>query len=101
MSSLLNMKNLTKKAITHTIGWAIQTFIHALNKFYVQPSVSSLNQFGFITPNEWNTFQQLHTILEAIALINRMKVLIRKNKFKHKLGPGEYKVAIPLWTKNE
>jgi hypothetical protein len=32
---------------------------------------------------------------------NRMKELIQKNKFKHRLGPGGYKVAIPLWTKQE
>jgi hypothetical protein len=60
-----------------------------------------LNRFGFITPNEWNTFQQLHTTPEAIALNNRMKELIPKNKFKHKLGLGGYKAAIPLCTKKE
>jgi hypothetical protein len=32
---------------------------------------------------------------------NRMKELIQKNKFKHRLGPSGYKVAIPLWRKNE
>jgi hypothetical protein len=32
---------------------------------------------------------------------NRMKALIQKNKFKHRLGPSGYKVAIPLWRKNE
>jgi hypothetical protein len=32
---------------------------------------------------------------------NRMKELIQKNKFKHKLGPSGYKAAIPLWTKKE
>jgi hypothetical protein len=60
-----------------------------------------LNRFGFITPNEWNTFQQLHNTPEAIALNNRMKELIQKNKFKHRLGFGGYKATIPLWTKKE
>jgi hypothetical protein len=32
---------------------------------------------------------------------NRMKELIQKNKFKHRLGPGGYKAAIPFWTKKE
>jgi hypothetical protein len=32
---------------------------------------------------------------------NRMKELIWKNKFKHRLEPGGYKAAIPLWTKKE
>jgi hypothetical protein len=80
---------------------ALQRFRHALNKFNVQPGVSPLNRFGFITPNEWNTFQQRHITPEAMACSNRMKELIQKNKFKHRLGPGGYKVAIPLWTKME
>jgi hypothetical protein len=79
-----------------TIGRALQRSRHALNKFYVQFGVSPFNQYGFITPNEWNTFQQLHTTPEAMVHSNRMKELIRKNKFKHSVGPGGYKAAIPL-----
>jgi hypothetical protein len=30
-----------------------------------------------------------------------MKELNQRNKSKHKLGPGWYKAAIPLWTKKE
>jgi hypothetical protein len=90
-----------KRAIILTIGWALRRFKHALNKFYVQPVVSPFNQFGFITPNEWNIFQQLHTTPETMAHSNRMKELIQKNKFKHRLGPGGYKDAISLWTKKE
>jgi hypothetical protein len=50
-----------KRATILTIGWALRRFRHALNKFYVQPGVSPSNWFGFITPNEWNTFKELHT----------------------------------------
>jgi hypothetical protein len=32
---------------------------------------------------------------------NRMKEVIQKNKFKHRLGPSGYKATIPLWTKKE
>jgi hypothetical protein len=32
---------------------------------------------------------------------HQMKELIHKNKFKHRLGPGGYKAAIPIWTKKE
>jgi hypothetical protein len=35
-----------------TIGRALRRFRHALNKFYVQPGASPLNQVGFITSNE-------------------------------------------------
>jgi hypothetical protein len=30
-----------------------------------------------------------------------MKELSAKNKFKHKLGPGGYKAAMPKWAKKE
>jgi hypothetical protein len=36
-----------------------------------------------------------------MACSNRMKELIQKNKFKHRLGPSGYKATIPLWTKKE
>jgi hypothetical protein len=90
-----------KRATILTIGRALRRFKHALNKFYVQPSVSPFNQFGFITPNEWNTFKELHTTPESMACSNRMKELFWKNKFKNRLGPGGYKATIPLWTKKE
>jgi hypothetical protein len=90
-----------KRATILSIGRALQRFKHALNKFYVQPGVSPFNHFGFVTPNEWNTFKELHTTSKAMAHSNRMKELIQKNKFKHRLGPGGYKATIPLWTKKE
>jgi hypothetical protein len=65
-----------KRATIFTIGRALRRFRHALNKFYVQPGVSSFNQFGFIIPNEWNTFKELHTTPESMAHSNRMKELI-------------------------
>jgi hypothetical protein len=89
-----------KRATILTIGRALRRFRHALNNFYVQPGVSPFNQFGFITPNKWSTFKELHTTLESMARSNRMKELIQKNRFKHRLGPSGYKAAIPLWTKS-
>jgi hypothetical protein len=65
-----------KRATILTIGRALQRFRHSFNKIYVKPGVSPLNQFGFITPDEWNTFQQLHITPETIAHSNRMKELI-------------------------
>jgi hypothetical protein len=94
-------EELVKRATALTVGRALRRFRHALNKFYVQLGVSPLNQIGFITPNEWNAFQQLHTTLEAITPSNRLKELIQKNKFKHRLGPGGDKATIPLWTKQK
>jgi hypothetical protein len=63
--------------------------------------LSLLNQFEYIMPNEWDTFVQQHTTLEAIALSNKMNELNPKNKFKHKIRPRGYMAAMPKWTKKE
>jgi hypothetical protein len=84
-----------------TISNALRRFRYALNKYYVQRGLSPLNRFGYITPNKWNTFVQQHTTSKAIALSTKMKELNKKNKFRHKLGPGGYKVAMPIWTKKD
>jgi hypothetical protein len=36
-----------------------------------------------------------------MALNNKRKELNVKNKFRHKLGPGGYKTAMPKWAKKE
>jgi hypothetical protein len=65
------------------------------NADYVQRGLSPLNQFGYITPNEWDTFVQQHTTPQVVALSNKMKELNAKNKFRHKIGPEGYKAAMP------
>jgi hypothetical protein len=72
-----------------------------LSKYYLQRGLSPLNQFGYSTPNEWDTFIQQHTTPEATTLSNKMKELNMKNKFRHKLGPEGYKASIQKWTKKE
>jgi hypothetical protein len=52
-------------------------------------------------PNKWDTFVQQHITPQAVALSNKMKELNTKNKFRHKLGPGGYKAAMPKWVKKE
>jgi hypothetical protein len=83
------------------ISNTLRRFRHALNKYYVQRGLSLLNQFGYIMPNEWDTFVQQHATPQAIALSNKMKELNVKNKFRHKLGPGGYKATMPKWAKKE
>jgi hypothetical protein len=47
-----------QNAMMKTISNALQRFRHALNKYYVQRGRSLLNRFGYIMPNEWDTFVQ-------------------------------------------
>jgi hypothetical protein len=78
-----------------TISNALWRFRHALNMYYVQRGLSQLNRFGYITPNEWDTFVQQHTTPQVVALSNKMKELNTKKKFRHKLGSRGYKAAMP------
>jgi hypothetical protein len=48
-----------------------------------------------------DTFKEMHTTPESMVRINRMKELIQKNNFNHRLGSGGYKATTPLWTKKE
>jgi hypothetical protein len=90
-----------KNAMMKIISNALRRFRHSLNKYYVQRCLSPLNQFGYITANEWDTFVQQHTTPEFIALCNKMKEQNMKNKFRHKLGPRGYKAAMPKWARKE
>jgi hypothetical protein len=90
-----------KNAMMKTISNALWRFRHALNKHYVQRGLSLLNQFLYITPNEWDTFVQQHTTPQAVALSSKMKELNAKNKSRHKLRLGGYKAAVPKWAKKE
>jgi homospermidine synthase len=84
-----------------TISNALWRFRHALNSYYVHRGLSPLNLFGYMTPNEWDTVVQQHTTPQDVALNNKMKELNVKNKFRHKLGPGGYKAAMPKWANKE
>jgi hypothetical protein len=93
------LEKIGKNATIKTISNALRRFKHALNKYYVQRGLSPLNWFGYIMPTEWDTFVQQHITPQVVAFSNKMKELNMKNKFKHKLGPGGYKAAMPKWVK--
>jgi hypothetical protein len=94
-------ENIGKNTMLKIIFNALRRFRHVLNNYYVQRGLSLLNQFGYIVPNEWDTFIQQHTTQEVIALNNKMKELNVNNKFGYKLGPGGYKAAMPKWAKKK
>jgi hypothetical protein len=90
-----------KYATLKTISNALWRFRHALDMYYLQRDLSPLNWFGYIMPNECDTFVQQHTTPEVLSLSKKMKELNVKNKFRHKLGPGGYKAAMTKWAKME
>jgi hypothetical protein len=72
-----------------------------LSKSTVHMGLSLLNWFGYITPNEWDTFIQQYTTPQVVALSNKIKELNMMNKFRHKLGPRRYKAAMSKWAKKK
>ncbi len=94
-------EKISKNATMKTISNALRRFRYALNMYYVQRGLSPLNWFGYIMPNEWDTFVQQYTTPQAVALSNKMKELNAKNKFRNKLGSRGYKAEMPKWAKKE
>jgi hypothetical protein len=95
---LSKLEKIGKNVMMKIISIALRRFRHALINYYVERGLSPLNQFGYITPNEWDTVVQQHITPQVVALGKKMKELNMKNKFRHKLGPGGYKVGMPKWV---
>ena len=90
-----------KIATLKTIGKALRTFRTKLNTQYLQKEESPLNDYGFITSNEWEEFKLQHSSEIAKQKSLKFKELNKRNKFPHTLGPGGYKVKEEEWSKKE
>ena len=61
-----------------------------LNKKYIQKGLTPFNEFGNITPSQWNELMAQNTSPEALDLSARNTELAKRNKHHHHLGPGGY-----------
>ena len=84
-----------------TIGKALRTFRTKLNTQYLQKEESPLNDYEFITSNEWDKFKLQHSSEIAKQKSLMFKELNKRNKFPHTLGPGGYKVKEDELRKEE
>ena len=61
-----------------------------LNKKYIQKGLTSFNEFGNITPSQWEELVAQKTSSEALELSARNTELAKRNKYHRHLGPGGY-----------
>ena len=67
------------------MGWRSE-----LNTKYIQMGLTPFNEFGKITPSQWEELVAQKTSLEALELSARNTELAKRNKHHHHLGPGGY-----------
>ena len=60
------------------------------NKKYIQKGLTPFNEFGNITPSQWEELVAQKTSPEALELSARNTELAKRNKHHHHLGPGGY-----------
>ena len=63
-----------------------------LNKKYIQKGLTPFNEFGNITPSQWEELMAQKTSPEALELSVRNAELAKRNKHHHHLGLGGYYV---------
>jgi hypothetical protein len=57
-----------ENATLYTMRRALRTFRCNLNKDYVKKGIKQFNDFGFITPDDWNTFVNQRTSNKALEV---------------------------------
>ena len=63
-----------------------------LNKNFIQKKLTPFNEYGNITPSQWEELVAQKTSPEALKLSARNTKLAKRNKHHHHLGPGGYYV---------
>ena len=61
-----------------------------LNTKYIQKGLTPFNEFGKITPSQWEELVAQKTSPKALELSARNIELAKRNKHHHHLGPGGY-----------
>ena len=61
-----------------------------LYKKYIQKGLTPFNEFGNITPSQWEELVAQKTSPEALELSARNTELAKRNKHHHHLGPSGY-----------
>ena len=84
------------------MGESFRRWRSELNKKYIQKGFTPFNEFGKITPSQWEELVAQKTSPEALELSARNIELAKRNKHHHHLGPGGYyakKECLGRWTK--
>ena len=90
-----------KKATLTAMSHIFREWRSRLNCRYVKRGITPFDDYGQISPQDWEEFVQQKTARPAKDLSAKMLELNRKNKYKPHLGPGGYKKKIPEWKAME
>ena len=72
------------------MGESFRRWRSELNKKYIQKGLTPFNEFGNITPSQWEELVAQKTSLKALELSARNTKLAKRNKHHHHLGPSGY-----------
>ena len=72
------------------MGESFRRWRSELNKKYIQKGLTPFNEFGNITPSQWEELVAQKTSLEALKLSAHNTKLAKRNKHHHHLGPNGY-----------
>ena len=72
------------------MGESLRRWRSELNTKYIQKGLTPFNEFGKITPSQWEGLVAQKTSPEALELSARNTELAKRNKHHHHLGPGGY-----------
>ena len=72
------------------LGESFRHWRSELNMKYIQKGLTPFNEFGKITPSQWEELVAQKTSSEALELSARNTELAKRNKHHHHLGPGGY-----------
>ena len=72
------------------MGESFRRWRSELNKKYIQKGLTPFNEFGNISPSQWEELVAQKTSPEALELSACNIELAKRNKHHHHLGPGGY-----------
>ena len=81
------------------MGESFRRWRSELNTKYIQKGLTPFNEFGKITPSQWEELVAQKTKPEALELSARNTKLAKRNKHHHHLGPGGYYAKEELFRK--
>ncbi|GJN24201.1 hypothetical protein PR202_gb11931 [Eleusine coracana subsp. coracana] len=75
--------------------------VSKLNCQYFKKNQTPFDKHGNISQQEWDEFVDQKTSSASMELSEKMVELNKRKKYKPRLGPGRYKMKIPIWREQE
>nr|TKW25490.1 hypothetical protein SEVIR_3G123500v2 [Setaria viridis] len=97
LPTLEELRKQVKHYTRKQLGEVFRRWSGELNDKYVKKGPTPFNEYGSITPAQWDEFIRQKTSPEALALNQRIRELVLSNIHKVHLRPGGYRGKIDKW----